>query len=47
MEICLSSNNDVVDGNEDELDEETNETHNKESQSSSLGDLKKLVLIGL
>ena len=38
----LNLHNDVVDGNVDQLNEETNETHDGESNGSGHGDLLEL-----
>ena len=40
---CLGANNDVVDGNMDEFNEETNETHDGEPNGSCHRDLLKLL----
>lgn len=39
---CLGANNDVVDGNMDEFNEETNETHDGETDGSGHRNLLEL-----
>jgi hypothetical protein len=40
--VFLSTNNDLVNGNEDELNEEANETHNGKSDQTGGSNLDKL-----
>ena len=44
-QFILTSNDDVVDGNVNQFDEETNETHDAESDSSCSSNLLKLFAI--
>ena len=44
---CLCSDNDIVDGDVDELDEEANEAHDAKSNCSGDGNLGELLPVGL
>ena len=47
VDFILGSDNDVVDGDVDELHEETDETHDAEPNSGCHSDLLKLFSVGL
>ena len=44
---CLCSDNDIVDGDVDELDEESDESHQREANGCGDGDLLELLPVGL
>ena len=45
--LCSAPNNDLVDGDENELDEKANEAHHHEASRCSDANLVKLLSIGL
>merc|ERR1719412_3346736 len=44
---CLGSDNDIVDGDVDELDEESDESHQREADGCGNSDLLELLPVGL
>ena len=47
MSMCLGTDENVVDGDVNELDKEANETHDEETDTSSSEKFHKLSLVGL